>query len=175
VDGADQSRGTVEQRRESAGGILAAYRERRRRRRAEDTYFGSQDCLFPSGVDTHRQRRDEILEDARRVGMPEALAELLYEVAQDEGLDPGLAFDLVRSGLGIAPPEGGVSNAADEPMVDKYLPEWFFPALPPDDLLRERMLRTSMRRLRSLLERYTEVEDAFRAFAEEPDVGYYGY
>jgi hypothetical protein len=175
VDGADQERGTQEQRQRSAAGILEAYRERRRRRRGEDTYFGSADCLVPKAESGHRQRREEIVEDAARAGMPEHLALQLYEVARDEGIDPGLAFDLVRSGLGVAPPEGGVSNASEEPVVDKYLPEWFFPALPPDDLLRERMLRISIRRLRSLLEGHAEVDDAFRAFAQEPDVGYYGY
>lgn len=178
MDGADEERGgreTPETREAGAEGILQAYRERRRRRRAEDTYFGSADCLFPTAESGHRQRMEEIQADAARAGMPEHLALQLYEVARDEGIDPGLAFDLVRSGLGVAPPEGGISNAPAEPVVDKYLPEWFFPALPTDDLLRERMLRTSIRRLRSLLEQHAEVDDAFRAFAEEPDVGYYGY
>jgi hypothetical protein len=174
-DGRMHSRGTAEQRHESANGMLQAYRERRRRRRGEDTYFGSTECLFPGEDTERRQRRSEIVADAQTASMPTELAELLYEIAEEEGLDPGLAFDLVRSGLGVAPPEGGVSNAPEEPMVDRYLPEWFFPALAPDDLLRERMLRMSIRRIRSLLERYENVEDAFRAFADEPDVGYYGY
>jgi hypothetical protein len=37
------------------------------------------------------------------------------------------------------------------------------------------MLRHSFRRLKSLLETHDRVEDAFRAFAAEPDVGYLGY
>jgi hypothetical protein len=175
VDADGPGRGTLEQRQQGARGILEAYRERRRRRRGEDTFFGSDACMAPGDADRSRQRRSEILEDAEQVGMPAELAEQLYEVAQDEGLDAGLAFDLVRSGLGIAPPEGGVSNAPTEPVIDRYLPEWFFPALPPDDVLRERMLRMSIRRLRSLLEQHADVEAAFKAFAEEPDVGYYGY
>lgn len=176
VDANPPGRGSAEQRGQSARGMLAAYQERRRRRRAEDTFFGAGDALLSLADESQRrERRDEIRDDARRVGMPLELAERLHEVALEEGLDPGLAFDLVRSGLGVAPPEGGVSNAPDAPTTDPYLPEWFFPALPPDDLLRERMLRVSFRRLRALLEQHDDLEDAFRAFVDEPDVGYYGY
>jgi len=48
--------------------------------------------------------------------------------------------------------DGGVANAADQPASDKYYPTWLLPATPTDDVLRERMLRLSFRRLRSLLE-----------------------
>jgi len=50
-----------------------------------------------------------------------------------------------------------------------------FPPSPPDVLLRERMLRLSLRRLRTFLERYEDVDEAFRRFADEPDVGSFGY
>jgi hypothetical protein len=50
-----------------------------------------------------------------------------------------------------------------------------FPASPPDQLMRERALHVSFRRLRSLLERHHDVEEAFRRFANEPDVGHCGY
>jgi hypothetical protein len=42
-------------------------------------------------------------------------------------------------------------------------------------MLRERMLRVSFRRLRGLLEANDDVDQAFRLFANEPDVGHYGY
>lgn len=164
----------------SAGHVLNSYRERRRRRRGEDTYFGSSECLVRPKPDTaaeadRERRRSEILEDAEQVGMPMDLAEKLYVISGEEGLDPELAFELVRSGLGVCPPEEGISNAPSEPTAEKYLPEWMFPPIATDDLLRERTLRVSFRRLRSLLERHPEVDDAFRAFAREPDVGYPGY
>jgi hypothetical protein len=164
----------------SAKHALNGYRERRRRRRGEDTYFGSADCLVrnvqgAAGEADRERRRSEILEDAEKVGMPVDLAEKLYVIAGEEGLDPELAFELVHSGLGVCPPEDGITNAPSEPTADKYLPEWMFPPVAPDDLLRERTLRMSFRRLRSLLERHPEVDDAFRAFASEPDVGYPGY
>lgn len=170
-----QRQSTPEEREHSIGAVLDAYRERRRRRRGEDTYFGSLDCLISAADPGTRERKSDLMEEGRAAGMPEPLTEMLYDIAQEEGIDPGLAFDLVRSGLGVAPPPGGVSNAAQVPVSDPHLPEWFFQPSTPDELLRERMLRVSFRRFRSLLEQHPEVEDAFRAFADEPDVGYFGY
>lgn len=171
---------TIERREETARHILHAYRERRRRRRGEDTYFGSVDCLLPHvergvGESDLDRRRSSILEEAEEAGMSLDLAELMYDIAREEGLDPALAFELVATGLGVAPPPDGVSTAASAPTMDKYLPPWMFPADPPDRVLRERMLRVSFRRLRSLLEETDDVEEAFRRFANEPDVGHHGY
>lgn len=171
---------TAARREQSAKHALDAFRERRRRRRAQDTYFGTVECLLdesrsdvePSELE---RRRSSILEEAERSGMSASLAEMLYDVAWEEGLDPALALELVRTGLGVHPPEEGVSNAPDEPAVDKYLPAWMFPPTPTDSLLRERTLRVSFRKLRSLLEQNDDVEEAFRQFANEPDVGHFGY
>lgn len=165
------------EREETAGRALQAYRERRRRRRADDTYFGSADLLAEAGVDAAElsRRRVDIVQEAQAAGMPAELAEMLYDVARDEGLDPAFAYELVRSGLGVAPPREGIDNAPEQPTTDKYVPEWLLPAQPPDEVLRERMLRLSFRRLRALLEAHPAPEDALRAFAREPDVGQYGY
>lgn len=174
-----QNEDTEARREESALHALAAYRERRRRRRGEDTYFGSKELVFaPADARPSHEgerRRVEILEDAEAEGMPPELAGLLYDIARDEGLEPGLAFELVRTGLGVAPPPEGVSTAADAPAVDKYLPPWMFPPAPTDHLLRERMLRVSFRRLRSILQEEGDPEAALQLFAREPDVGHYGY
>jgi hypothetical protein len=168
------------QREETAGRALHEYRERRRRRRAEDTYFGSADCLLAkaeAGIDVQEssRRRMDVLMDAQEQGMPPDLAEMLYDVAIEEGLDPALAYELVRSGLGVVPPQNGVANAPSQPTTDKYVPEWLYPPVPTDEILRERMLRLSFRRLRSLLERHDDPDEAVRAFAREPDVGHYGF
>ncbi len=168
----------VDEREESARRALAGYRERRRRRRAEDTYFGSASGLLAEAAvdpDEGARRRVEVLDEAMHEGISAELAEMLYDVAMDEGLDPVLAYELVRSGLGVAPPADGVVNAPSQPTTDKYRPEWLQPAVPPDQLLRERMLRFSFRRLRRLLEEHPDPEEAFQAFAREPDVGYLGY
>lgn len=181
---------STERREESARHVLDAYRERRRRRRGEDTYFGSEELVRtpatpgPSaeqgGGEDHdpadiARRRIEIIEEAQDEGMPSELAGLLYDVAQEEGLEPALGFELVRTGLGVAPPPDGVSTASDAPAVDKYLPPWMFPPEPTDHQLRERMLRVSFRRLRSILQEEPDPERALRRFAAEPDVGHYGY
>ena len=171
---------SVARREESARHALHAYRDRRRRRRGEDTYFGSVDCFLErveANVETpeRERRRSELMADGEASGMPRDLVELLYDVAREEGLDPGLGFELVRSGLGICPPLDGVSNASSVPMTDKYLPPWMFPASSPDHLMRERTLHLSFRRLRALLEDCHDVEEAFTRFANEPDVGHCGY
>lgn len=177
---------TMERREESAEHALAAYRERRRRRRGEDTYFGSEDLIYAPAagdrssseaepVPDRERRRSEIMDEAEDEGMPPELAGLLYDIAIDEGLDPGIAFELVRTGLGVAPPPDGVSTASEAPAVDKYLPPWMFPPEPTDHMLRERMLRVSFRRLRGILSEERDPDAALRRFAREPDVGHYGY
>ena len=163
-----------------AGHVLEAYRERRRRRRAEDTFFGSDSCLVGSGEPSDSpdgvRRRAELMGDARAAGMSPELADMMYDIAVEEGLDPMLAFELVSSGLGVAPPAEGLDNSPSQPTTDKYAPGWLMqPPTPTDDMLRERMLRLSFRRLRGLLEAHPEPEEALRAFAREPDVGAYGY
>lgn len=171
---------SLEHRENSARRVLEGYRERRRHRRGEDTYFGS-DELFLDVVthgtsgDELDSRRSSIMREAERDGVPLDLAELLYDIAWEEGIDPALAYELVRTGLGVTPPQDGLATTPDEPVSDRYLPAWMFPATPPDTLLRERMLRVSFRRIRSLLEAEADPDEAFRRFANEPDVGHFGY
>jgi hypothetical protein len=177
----DPSRPDERQRREeSARHALDAYRERRRTRRSEDTYFGSAEALLEqaeAGVDPEdlERRRSDIIEDGETAGMPRELVELLYDVAREEGLDPSLGLELVKSGLGVGIPREGISNESSAPTADRYLPPWIFPATPPDNLLRERTLHVSFRRLRSLLEKHHDPDEAFRFFANDPDVGHVGY
>jgi len=168
------------EREERAEHALAAFRERRRRRRAEDTWFGSAEGLLAAGeadLDPAAlaRRRMDVIAEAQEEGMSPALAEMMYDVAREEGLDPALAHELVRSGLGVAPPPGGLANAPEQPSSDKYYPTWLLPASPTDEVLRERMLRLSFRRLRSMLEQHEDPAEAFRAYAREPDVGLYGF
>ncbi len=171
---------SVHLKESSARRLLEGYRERRRHRRGEDTYFGSAE-LFLDVVnhglssDDLDNRRSSILLDAERDGVPLDLAELLYDIALEEGLDPALAYELVRTGLGVEPPADGLTTAPTEPVADRYLPAWMFPASAPDNVLRERMLRVSFRRIRSLLEDEADPDEAFRQFANQPDVGHFGY
>ena len=161
--------------------VLNAYRERRRLRRGEDTWFGDGEGLLEvaeQGLDSDAlsRRRLDVIQEALDLGMGDELAEMLYDVAREEGLDPVLAFELVRSGMGVMPPREGVENAPDFATTDQYRPEWLEPPVDPDGVLRERTLRLSFRRLRALLEQHTDsAAEAFHAFAREPDVGPVGY
>jgi hypothetical protein len=180
---ADQTDWDMTEREVRADHALNAYRERRRTRRADDTWFGDGggEGLLESaehGLDAEEisRRRIDVIQEAVDVGMGDELAEMLYDVAREEGLDPVLAFELVRCGLGVLPPREGVENAPVFATTDKYRPEWLEPAVDPDTQLRERTLRFSFRRLRALLEQHTgSAAEAFRAFAREPDVGQVGY
>ena len=177
----DQTGWDMQDREARAGRALDAYRERRRSRRGDDTWFGSGEGLLEAaeqGLNEEElsRRRMDVIEDCLAVGMSGDLAEMLYDVARDEGLDPPLAYELVRSGMGVMPPEGGLDNAPDFATSDKYRPEWLEPPVDPDSVLRERALRLSFRRVRGLLEQHTgDAAAAFRAFAREPDVGRVGY
>jgi hypothetical protein len=144
----DQASDTIGKREASAKHALEGYRERRRRRRAEDTYFGSQELLrevMAEGLtkDELDSRRASILEDAERHGVPADLAALLYDIAWEEGIDPAVGYELVRTGLGVGPPAGGVETIPEQPMVDRYLPTWMFPATPPAGGPTPRPVRTS--------------------------------
>lgn len=175
---AAQDEQAMAERAQRAEHALESYRERRRRRRAEDTWFGSASGLLAEdAVDAaeRARRRMDVIAEAQEAGMSPELAEMMYDVAREEGVDPALGYELVCSGLGVAPPQGGLANAGDQPASDKYYPTWLLPASPTDDVLRERMLRLSFRRLRSLLELHADPAEAFRAYAREPDVGVFGF
>ena len=178
---ADQTDWDMMEREQRAGHALGAYRERRRTRRGDDTWFGGGEGLLETaeqGLDAEElsRRRIDVIQEALDVGMASELAEMLYDVAREEGLDPVLAFELVRAGLGVLPPREGVENAPVFATSDKYRPEWLESPVDPDTQLRERTLRFSFRRLRALLEQHTgNAPEAFRAFAREPDVGPVGY
>jgi hypothetical protein len=171
----------MEERQERADRALDAYRERRRNRRGEDTWFGGGEGTLQvaeQGLSAEEisRRRIDVIQEAVAVGMGPELAEMLYDVSREEGLDPVLAYELVRTGLGVLPPPDGVENAPQFATTDKYRPEWLESPVDPDTLLRERTLRFSFRRVRALLEQHTgDAGEAFRAFAREPDVGPVGY
>ncbi|HEX6036675.1 hypothetical protein [Longimicrobium sp.] len=175
----DQTGWDMEEREERANHALAAYRERRRLRRGDDTWFGAGEGLLDEAglnADEVSRRRMDVIQEAVAVGMSDELAEMLYDVAHEEGLDPAMAFELVRSGMGVLPPAEGLENAPQFATTDKYRPEWLEEPVDPDTVLRERTLRFSFRRLRGLLEQHTgDAAAAFRAFAREPDVGAVGY
>jgi hypothetical protein len=142
--------------------------------RGQNERAGLASLEHDNATDEQRERRRcSLLEEAVREGIPSDVAEVLYDIALEEGLDPPIALELVRTGLAVNSPTE--SESLDPPVTDRYLPTWIFPATDPDTIRRERSMRVSFRRLRGFLEAERNVESAFRRFAAESDVGYFGY
>lgn len=122
------------------------------------------------------RRREELVERAEtELGWARREAERVYDTAREEGLDPALAVELVRSGVAVCEPEPD-DNAAMEGTVEPGPPDWLTPptALPADPL-RERRMRESFRRVRSLLAESAGASEALCSFAAAEDVERCGY
>jgi hypothetical protein len=118
--------------------------------------------------ETHRRRSEVVERAVRDHGMDMDLAEYIYDIAEDEAIEPAFAFELVFAGFAVTEPEGTASDA-EETLV-AGAPEWVEePPLPVADAQRERRLRTSFRRFRHLLES-TDPITAANAYVEYPDV-----
>ncbi len=118
------------------------------------------------------RRHEELLEWAvDEIGLDRAFAERVYDVAREEGIEPAYVFELVNCGVGVEPG----STADDAPSLQPAPPRWIEQAPPPDEAARERRLRTSARRLKSLMESCAGPAAALRSFAEAPDVDEAGY
>jgi hypothetical protein len=125
------------------------------------------------------RRREELVSSAVESGdFTRFLAERVYDIADEEGLEPAFAYELVRSQVAVCGPQPGEPVTSDDTLVEGT-PEWIAPeaAMPrvTVELVRERRLRMSFRRLRSHLETCETAEDALAAFVAEPDVGDCGY
>lgn len=125
---------------------------------------------------TQGRRREETLERAvAALGWERSQAERVYDTAREEGLDPALALELVRSGVAVCDPAPD-DNAAREGAVEPGPPDWLMPpASLPADPSRERRMRESFRRVRSLLTEAAGAEDALCRFAAADDVDRCGY
>lgn len=141
---------------------------------------GDGGIVRPAGGEplTSRRREDLVEQAVERTYLTRAHAELIYDIAADEGLEPAFAFELVRSGVAVCEPPRGRVPPRDTSV--EGAPEWIAPAavsepLPTEDLVRERRMRSSFRRLRGHLERCETPEDAIEAFCAEPDVSDCGY
>ena len=122
-----------------------------------------------------RERRHlELLESAHaRTGLARGTLELAYEFAQEEGIDPALALELLVCGVAV------IDLEEPEPMDESHslaAPEWVAPVGLPDEAVElERVLRRTFRRVRAKLEQHPNVGAAIDALALEADVGPYQY
>jgi hypothetical protein len=153
-------------------------------RSAEEVRGDDVSCLL-SGArrlarDHGRERRREtLIERAAASGLTRDFAELIYATAQDEGVEPAFAFELVRCGVGVRQLDELVyaeSPGEDTMTMSAPPPELLAPVAPQDEVAeRERRLRLSFRRLRHHIEAHATPEAALSAFAAEPDVGRCAY
>lgn len=118
------------------------------------------------------QRRENLVEraESRGVGRPEA--EQAYDLSAEVGLEPALGMAVVMEGISVrlldGPPTDADASEASEP-------EWVDTPPGTAEAERERRLRQTFRRLRSLVEDAPSAAAAVGAFAREPDLEPYDY
>jgi hypothetical protein len=120
------------------------------------------------------RRREHLLEGvAQRSGVRTTVLGTAYDLAMEEGLDPVLALEVIGCGVGV------LDLPAPEPVEDMHSsapPAWVAPPLePPDELVLERRMRLTFRRMRGCLERGRDLQVAILSFCAAPDVGAYSY
>ena len=120
--------------------------------------------------DSSPRRRVELVERAVAEGRSVEFADMVYDLAEEEGVDPAFAFELVLNGIGV--------RDLGEPNDDGWLetqveaaPDWVTREQPPSgDAARERHMRTTFRRLRRMFEKHGSPKGALEALAREPDI-----
>jgi hypothetical protein len=162
--------------KDAARAALSRFRER--------VGAGDRAELLAAGAEKNAaatRRRAELVDWAvEEAGIARAHAMTIYDTAEEEGLVPAFAFELVLSRVAVC---RGPRLDAPVPPADTSVegaPEWITPAevVEPratESLVREWRMRTSFRRLRGHLERCGSPEEAIDAFCAEPDVGECGY
>jgi hypothetical protein len=114
-----------------------------------------------------RRREESVVWAEDALGFERAFAELIYDTAREERLEPGFAFELVKCGIGVTP----LTPPSDDEASVEGPPDWIAPPVGRAAAGRERTLRASFRRLRGHLESADSPEAALAAFVAEPDVG----
>jgi hypothetical protein len=116
------------------------------------------------------RRREDLVARAVEAGYTLEFADLIYDVAEQENVDPAFAFELVLNRIGVrelAPPpaDNWVETQVEAP------PPWVTQPDPPSVAEHERHLRVTFRRLRAAFEQHRDSpRDAIKAFVSQPDV-----
>lgn len=117
------------------------------------------------------RRREHLVEKAAQAGFSVEFADEIYDIAEEEKIDPAIAFEVVLSGRGVLELVEPEPETWAETQVEAA-PQWISPEAPePTDATRERRLRLTFRRLRSLIESESSTDEALRIFDQQPDVG----
>jgi soluble lytic murein transglycosylase-like protein len=101
------------------------------------------------------ERANAIIDFSTHYNIPADLAAAIYDVALSEGVDPGLAFRLVRTESGFSPGAKSKAGAVGYTQVLPSTARLYEPGLTNKQLFdRSTNLRLGFRYLRDLLERY---------------------
>lgn len=119
-------------------------------------------------------RREALTAKAEEAGHSREYADRIYDVAIEEHLDPAVAFQVVLDRLGVRELAESPADNWAETQVEAP-PDWIARQPSADEATRERQLRLTFRRLRSLLETHGSPEEALREFKHLPDVGVVEY
>jgi hypothetical protein len=105
------------------------------------------------------------------LGLDREYAEQVYSLAQESELEPVYAFVLIRCGIGVQELEAPEQDT-DELAAQQAPPQWVGEDhVKLADVVLERRLRATFRRLRTHLEREATPRAAVDAFLGEADVG----
>ncbi|HEX6134987.1 MAG TPA: lytic transglycosylase domain-containing protein [Longimicrobiales bacterium] len=101
------------------------------------------------------QRLSQIVDHSKTHRIPADLATAIYDIALSEGVDPALAFSLVRVESGFTRRAVSSAGAVGLTQVMPKTAFWLQPGLSRDDLFeRDTNLRLGFRYLRMMLEQY---------------------
>lgn len=125
---------------------------------------------IPGEAHGESRRREDLIEEVLAAGHSREYADRIYDVALEEHCDPVLAVEVVLAGVGVRdlmppPPDNWEKTQVEAP------PPWIEEPPSEAEADRERHLRLTFRRLRSLLEQCSSPRAALEAFVREPDVG----
>ncbi len=118
------------------------------------------------------ERREQLVERAEGRGLSRTTAEQAYDISREERLEPALGMAVVAEGLSVRLLD---EAGADVATTESSEPEWLDDPPDPARAARERRLRTTFRRLRSLMDGDCDAREAVRAFARQPDLEQYDY
>lgn len=105
------------------------------------------------------------------LGLTREYAEQVYALAGEEALEPAFGLLLVRCGIGVRELERPDPDG-DEEASQQTPPDWLSAeTVELDDIMLERRLRASFRRLKAHLADSSDPAAAIAAFLEEPDIG----
>ena len=115
------------------------------------------------------ERAEDLLQFSARYQIPADLTELIYDVAISEGIDPELAFRLVRLESAFKTDALSHADAYGLAQVQPATARYYVPMITPEQLYDpETNLRIGFRYLRDLLEAYGDAKLALLAYNRGP-------